>query len=110
MRKWLFATAVVSVLTLGGLPRATAQNETNPVVPEPAKKSPPTTTKPMTMGGQMNEDGTLFIADKDLKTYKIMNPSVARGHLREHVTIVAREKAAGELTVQSIRKKSQKFS
>jgi hypothetical protein len=48
-----------------------------------------TTVKTVSITGKINDDGTMFVNDKDGKSWTISNPDAVKGHEGHHVTLQA---------------------
>jgi hypothetical protein len=46
-------------------------------------------TKAVSVGGKISDDGKTFVSDKDGKSWMISNPEVVKGHEGHHVTLKA---------------------
>lgn len=119
MKRMLTMVLAFSALTfVGGATQLKAQAgaggggasaETN--VPEPAPKKVNKPPQQMVLSGKLDDTGTIFIADNDLKSWKVNNPDAVKDHRSEHVTIDAiQDFRTGSVTVQTVRARSQKFS
>jgi hypothetical protein len=60
--------------------------------------------KAMDVKGKISEDGMSFVADKDGKSWKIVNPEAVKGHEGHHVVLNAHVYAdKGEVHVMSLK-------
>jgi hypothetical protein len=48
-----------------------------------------TSVKTVSITGKINDDGTMFVSDKDSKSWTISNPNAVKGHEGHHVTLQA---------------------
>jgi hypothetical protein len=63
-----------------------------------------TSGKAMTMTGTVSEDGKMFVADKDNKSWKVDNPDTLKAHEGHHVSVNANEDPATDtLHVNSVK-------
>lgn len=119
MKKILTAVLALSALTfIGGVPQMKAQAgaggggaaaETN--VPEPAPKKSNKPPQEVVLTGKLDDTGTIFIADNDLKSWKVRNPAAVKNHRSEHVAVNAiQDFRNGSITVQSVKERSETFS
>jgi hypothetical protein len=46
-------------------------------------------TKAVSVGGKISDDGKTFVSDKDGKSWMISNPEAVKGHEGHHVTLKA---------------------
>jgi hypothetical protein len=46
-------------------------------------------TKAVKVMGKISDDGTMFVSDKDGKSWKIINPEAVKGHEGHHVVLTA---------------------
>lgn len=46
-------------------------------------------TKAVSVGGKISDDGKTFVSDKDGKSWTISNPEAVKGHEGHHVTLKA---------------------
>ncbi len=60
--------------------------------------------KAVNIKGKISADGTMFVADKDGKSWKIINPDAVKGHQGHHVILNAHVYAdKGEVHVMSLK-------
>lgn len=72
--------------------------------PKNDKSSAGTSAKAMNMAGTISSDGTMFVADKDNKSWKIDNPEAVKAHAGHHVSMNTNEDAATDtLHVNSVK-------
>jgi pentapeptide MXKDX repeat protein len=45
--------------------------------------------KTVDVKGKISDDGTMFVSDKDSKSWKIVNPEAVKGHEGHHVILTA---------------------
>lgn len=63
-----------------------------------------TSSKAVKIMGKISDDGTMFVADKDGKSWKIVNPDAVKGHEGHHVVLTAHVYAdKGEVHVMSLK-------
>lgn len=114
-KRILTVIGALSALTLlGGARQARAQyGDRSTLQPEPAAEKSDQPPKKVVLGGRLNDDGTIFVPDSDLHSWKINNPNAAavKHHRNEHITINAiQDFRTGSLTVQSASRNDQVFS
>jgi hypothetical protein len=56
---------------------------------QPDNSKSGTSVKILSITGKTNDDGTMFVSDKDSKSWAISNPDVVKGHEGHHVTLQA---------------------
>jgi pentapeptide MXKDX repeat protein len=67
--------------------------------------------KAVNIKGKISSDGTMFVSDKDGKSWKIVNPDAVKGHEGHHVILNAHVYAdKGEVHVMSLKMASDKMS
>jgi hypothetical protein len=60
--------------------------------------------KAVNIKGKISDDGTMFVADKDGKSWKIINPDAVKGHEGHHVILNAHVYAdKGQVHVMSLK-------
>lgn len=108
MKRILAAVLALSTLTLaGGVMQAKVQSST----PEPAPKKSNKPPKQAVLSGKLDDTGTIFIADSDLKSWKVNNPDAVKDHRSERVTIRAlQDFRTGSVTVRSVRRRNVTIS
>jgi hypothetical protein len=99
----LFAMAMF--LSAGDLSLMRAQRDDRSTLwPEPPPKRENLPPKNVVLSGRFNDTGEIFIADNDLKSWKVSNADAdaVKHHRNERVTIHAiQDFRSGSLTVQS---------
>jgi len=59
--------------------------------------------KPVTITGTVNSDGSTLVADKDTRTYKVINPDFLKENAGQHVRVSARvNKENNEILISSV--------
>ena len=96
MKKIIAVCFTMALLTFGvASAQDTMQNDT-------MKSDAP--KKTMDVKGKISEDGTMFVSDKDSKSWKIVNPEAVKGHEGHHVILTAHVYPdKGEVHVMSLK-------
>jgi len=92
----IFGFALVLVMSAAGM----AQD----CMKQGNMKSDSSSKAPMNITGKISDDGKSFVADKDGKTWTIINPDAVKGHEGHHVVLNAHVYAdKGEVHVMSLK-------
>lgn len=96
MKKLIVLCCAMGLLTIG---MASAQDtmKTDNMQADTAKKT-------MDVKGKISDDGKMFVADKDGKSWTIVNPEAVKGHEGHHVVLTAHVYPdKGEVHVMSLK-------
>jgi hypothetical protein len=111
MKKTLVVVALAALTLVGNIANVKALAAQDQ--PEPAPKKSNRPSQKVTLSGKLNDSGDIFIADKDLKSWKVTNPrsEAVKNHRSEDVTISAiQDFRHGTVTVQSAKSRNERFS
>jgi pentapeptide MXKDX repeat protein len=96
MKKLVIVCFTLALLTFGVA--AAQDNMQNDTMKSDAPK------KTMDVKGKISDDGTMFVSDKDSKSWKIVNPEAVKGHEGHHVILTAHVYPdKGEVHVMSLK-------
>ena len=91
----IFGFALVMVMTAAGVAQDCMKG---------SMKSDSSSKAPINITGKISDDGKSFVADKDGKTWTIVNPDAVKGHEGHHVILNAHVYAdKGEVHVMSLK-------